>query len=241
MPLVTATFTTGGSVVITDTVEVTAISALSTAITANTVAINTTMGVIGSKTPGNVSTSLARQTVMQANMLKALNKIEGNQQLTIAALNSISASMEANTKAIAAVASSTQNIDIMATTATADQIKNNRFQQKVTNQALVDAGKPPVTVPAEEMDQVLTQTLADMKQMTTIQFAYKAVEKAQEMLTNSAKWTLQWAAETKIGKVFVDAYTDAKKAVLGLFGKDNAEKEVREAKAIVAEAESGVA
>jgi len=239
MPLVTATFTTGGSVVITDTVEVTAISTLSTAVAANTAAINLSMGALGSKTPGNASTSLARQTVMQANMLKALNKIEGNQQLTIAAINSVSAALEANTKAIGAIANHTQNIDIMATTATADQIKNNKFQQKVTNQALVDAGKPPVTVPADEMDKVLTQTLEDMKQMNAIQFTYKAVDKATEMLTNSAKWTAQWALETKVGKFFVDQYTGAKKAVLGLFSKDNADSAVRESKAIVAEAESG--
>ena len=239
MPLVTATFSTGGSVVITDGVEVAAISALTTATNLNTLAINTTMGTLGSKTPGNVAASMARQTVMQANILKALNAIESNQQLTVAALNSVSASLETNTKALASIASGVQGIEIMALTATADQIKNNKFQQKVTNQALVDAGKPPVEVPAEEMDQVLTQTLADMKQMTTIQFAYRAIDKATEMLTNSAKWTLQWSAETKVGKFFVDSYTSAKKAVLGLFGADNAKKEVREVKATIAETESG--
>jgi len=239
MPLVTATFSTGGSVVITDTVEVTAITAMTTALTANTLAINTTMGVLGSKTPGNVASSMALQVSMQANMLKALNKIEANQQSMVLALNNVSAKVEANTKAMGALASSAQSLDIMVTTATADQIRNNKFQQKVTNQALVDAGKEPVTVKDEEFKTVATQTLADMKNMTSIQLVYKTVDKVTEMLTNSLKWSGQWALETETGKFFTDQFLKAKGYITGLFSKDIAESTVRETKAVIAESSSG--
>ena len=239
MPLVTATFSTGGNVVITDTVEVAAITAMTTAIAANTLAINTTMGVLGSKTPGNVATSMAVQAGMQANILKALNKIESNQQSMVLALNGLSAKMEANTKALGAIASSMQGIDIMVTTSTADQIRNNKFQQNVTNQALVDAGKEPVTVKDEEFKTVATQALADMKSMTTIQLTYKAVDKVTEMLTNSVKWSAQWALETETGKFFTDQFLKAKGYITGLFSKDIAESTVRETKAAIAEVEAG--
>jgi hypothetical protein len=237
--LLTATFVTGGSVVVDDSVAVTAITALTSTVAANTVAINTTMGVLGSKIPGNVSSSMALQVAMQANMVKALNAIEKNQQVMITALHNVSASLEANTKAVASVASASQDIAIMTTTATADQIRNNKIMQKVTNQALIDAGKPPVVVQDDELNAVFTQTLTDMKSMTAIQFTYKAVDRATEMLTNSAKWTLQWAGETKVAKFFTDAYASAKASVLALFPKETADTVIRESKAIQAETQSG--
>jgi hypothetical protein len=237
---ITTAFPTGGSgtITITDTTAA-AVDLLTAQTLALTTAVSTTMGFAGSKTPGNVSSSMALQASMQANIVKALGAIEANQQTMITALHNISASIETNTKAVAAVASATSDIAIMATTATADQVRNNKFQQTVTNQALKDAGKPPVEIKDDELKEVLTQTLTDMKSMSTVQFTYKAVDKAQEMLTNSAKWTLQWASETKVAKFFVDAYTSAKKSVLALFPKETANSAVRDNKATIVEIESG--
>jgi hypothetical protein len=240
MPLVTATFTTGGSVIITEEFELAAITALTTAVSANTLAINTTMGPLGAAMSGNVSASMASQSAMTASIVQALGKIEANQRATIVSIDGIAAKIETNTLAIASLASSLKNIDIMATTIAADQIRNNKFQQKVTNQALVDAGKPPVEIKADEMDQVLTQTLADMKQMSSVQIVYKTVDKATEMLTEGAKWTLEWTARTEVGIFFTRKFAASQALIVGLWAPDKADQIIRDAEAKIVKLRSGV-
>ena len=237
--LLTATFVTGGSVTVDDSIAVTAITSLTSAIAANTVAINTTMGVIGASTPGNVANSTAITASKTADIVVALGKIEEMQRTIVVAIQGVQASIDTNTKAVAAIASATRDINIMAQTAVADQLKNNAFQQKVTNNALVEAGKPPVEVPAAEMKKIVSGTLEDMKNMSAIQFTYKAVDQAGTMLVDSSKWALKWSAETKVGKFFVDTYAQGEIAVVGLFSKEKSDQLQRELDAKISKAQSG--
>jgi hypothetical protein len=204
-----------------------------------TSAVSTSMGSAGSKTTGTVSNSMALQVSMQASMVLSLGAIETNQRSMILALDRISAKLESNTNALGAIGSSLKSIDVMVTTGVADQLNNNKFQQKVTNSALVQAGQLPVTVTAEETKEVVAKTLIDMKNMTTIQLSYKAVDKSIEMLKESAEWTLRWAAETEVGIFFTTKFAQGEALIVGLFSKEKAAQIIRDNEAKVAKTRAG--
>jgi len=147
MPLVTATFSTGGNVVINDAVEVALLTAIETLLIEHSVAsVNipgtpaANMAVIA----GSVNDIAALMTTMIAEQKKTNNSI-GN---LVASLSSINANL--------GTAVTTSQLSYI------EQTKQNAFLKQTQNDALQRAGLPPTQVtPGAVLAQIET-TASDM-------------------------------------------------------------------------------
>jgi hypothetical protein len=222
MPLVTATFSTGGSVVITDTVEVTAISTLSTAISANTAMIEKQFGsAAATVSPGGI-TSIASDSadslfaiygaiVKQNDILRDINTTLGK----------LANQMETSTTGMANVQYGLTKMSTIQAMAFADQTRNNKFQQKATNAALVDAGKEPIVVKPDEFTVAAKQTLTDIGSVNLqVKGANLLEEYLTEGITKGLTISQQWIAESAFGQFITSYYAEAKIQAQLLYADD---------------------
>ena len=241
MPLVTATFSTGGNVVIDDTVEVAAISALTQAVNANTLMIEKLFGPAGSQTPGSL-TACASGTVGELwfihHQIVSLNENINNLNT---ALGDISKEVSTGNRGLANI---NTNLTKQLTTqqvALVDQMKNNQFQQTATNAALADAGKGPVTVPptawVEKVKTTVTE-VGDIKAQIAVSGWVEGY--LTETITEANIELTKWVAETEIGKGVIKLWGDLKLKVKTIFAPKIAENISNRAQAAVVAAKAGL-
>jgi hypothetical protein len=112
------------------------------------------------------------------------------------------------------------------TLAYADQMRNNKFQQKATNQALVDAGKPPIKVEPEEITASAKQALDDVASINAQVALVNIVQKyAIAGITEGYKISTQWIAQSSFGQWIEKYYKEAKLTVKGLFADEKIKRE----------------
>lgn len=212
MPLVTATFSTGGNVVIDDSVAVAAITALTNAILAQNALLTANFTSAGIKTPGApvalmgvTADSVTDIASILADISTALGDLNKGAVESSSAIQKLQLGM-------ASIATQTAKNGVIAQMALTDQIKNNEFQQKTTNQALADAGKPPTVVtPAN----ILTKIQATIQDLTTFNAEASisgfVVTSIQDGFTFSYNYVTEWISGTAVSQWFVSTWTDIKK------------------------------
>lgn len=230
MPLVTATFSTGGSVVITDEVEVAAINSLTAAVTANTAMLEKLFGSAASTASVNGITAAA---INSAGGIKDIGaSINGQtkavQDLTTATTK-ISNSVEVLTRAAATIQyTMTQQLTTQQLMA-ADQIKNNQFQQVTTNAALQRANLPPTEVPRSAYLQQVTNAVQDISIVKAQTFATNLItESLTDAGTKGFTIAQAWVVESAFGKWVSSYYSEAKLQAQILFADDTAKITLRE-------------
>lgn len=231
MPLVTATFSTGGSVVITDTVEVTAIAALSTAITANTAMMEKQFGSTApTLSPGGLTAIAASQS----NQLKEIATLMQKQNDVLRDINvtlsKVAGQIETSTTGMANLQHNMTKMSTMQAMTFADQAKNNKFQQTATNAALVDAGKEPIVIKQPEFVATVKETLTDVG---LVNAQVKLVNVIEEYITDSVSKGItisqQWILQTGFGKFISSYYAEAKLQAQVLYADDKVKEELRKA------------
>lgn len=234
MPLVTVTFNTGGSVVINDEVEVTAINALTTSVNQNTAMLEKLFGPAGSKTPGSL-TACASGTVGELffihHQIVALN--ENIYQLNVA-LGDISKEVNVGNRGLANISTTMTKQLTTQQTALVDQIKNNQFQQTATNAALADSGKGPVVVPPQRFVDNVKETVQDIATVKSQLVVSGFIEGyLTETVVEANQQVLTWVAETEIGKSAINLWKDIKLKVTSIFATKKAENAGNRAQAAV--------
>lgn len=205
MALVTATFSTGGNVTITDAVEVTAINALTTILTNN-------LSPMGLKTPGTpVSTlyvcasSLNDMSSQMVDLVAQTKEINANLQVLIQAVNSMGSAIQLQTTT--------------AQLAYIDQVKNNSFNQKTTNAALERANLPPTVVTTGDLQNMVTSTVTDVAnlnlQSQVVSATNYGIAAAQGYAIEQSKWLIQKAW---VGSGAAGLWDSVKKGWNKLFG-----------------------
>lgn len=228
MPLVTATFSTGGSVVINEEVELAAITALTTAVTANTTVLEKNIGPaslanIGSL--GHQTSLIASNTALmvsrQAEIDKSLQKLIGTLGALQNQLGTVTTGMAHSVQLQARQLTTTQ---LMA----ADQIKNNQFQQLSTNTALKESGKDPIVV---EPSALIEQIRSAVQDVSTIQLQTAATSYVADAVTGTIgvayKTSIEWAAQSSFGKWLSGVWLDVEANTKAIFS-DKTAKEIRD-------------
>jgi len=231
MPLVTATFSTGGSVVINDTVEVAAIEALTAAITAQNTLLTANLTPAGIATPGTpVAIWSAQQDALQMmqEMLEELN--DRMAEMSIQQTN-IEKRMEDQTKGMATMVHLAAEQTTTAQMAYLDQVKNNQFQQQTTNAALAEVGKPPTVVTPQSILAKIQANVQDITVLKAEQAATNAVfTKISEAITAAYTTAEAWYLSSAIGTFITKAWGDLKAKVKSLFGIQEAKKVTNKAR-----------
>ena len=100
---------------------------------------------------------------------------------------------------------------VIQTMSFAAQVDNNKFQQKATNAALKEAGKPEIKV---EPDELVAETLKMVQTVGTINTQVSATSLVLDTVTSylSKGLTLaqSWVAQSAFGKFVTDYYAIAK-------------------------------
>jgi len=231
MPLVTATFSTGGSVVITDTVEVTAITALSTAITANTAMLEKQFGSTApTASPGGLTAISADAADSLFCIFQLISKQNDILRDINMSLGKIAGSVETSTTGMANIQHTLTRSATIQAMQFADQSRNNKFQQTATNAALVEAGKDPIVIPPADMKQVAVQALNDV---SIINAQAKLVNIAEEYVTEGITKGLaisqQWIAQTGFGQFITSYYAQAKIEAQLLYADDKTKETLQAA------------
>lgn len=168
MPLVTATFSTGGNVVIDDS----AIEALITAQNTLLTTLSTELALITGYTK-SAAGSHATSNNQQDTILTLLRNI--NVTLAQSALQT--------STALAAIQSVLQQQVITQELIAADQIKNNLFQQTTVNTSRTDAGLTAIDPPNQALSSQITNGLRDAG---TMQAQIAASAMAETLISNAA-------------------------------------------------------
>ena len=224
MPLVTATFSTGGNVVITDAVEVAAIEAL----TAQLILLNTAIGPVGGATPGTALGIASATQGTLSNILDQLVSIDDRFKAMETQIGDMNGQLEKSRTGLASISTHMGQQATVQKLAYLDQTKHNEFQQQTTNASLKDAGKPPTIVtPAAFVTKVQTtlQEITVIDAQTTIitsitEYAGTAINTAYEV-------SVAWAVQTEIGGWIAKQYLRAKTAINSLFTVEKAQEVVR--------------
>jgi uncharacterized coiled-coil protein SlyX len=110
-----------------------------------------------------------------------------------------------------------------------DQADNNQFQQKATNQALVDAGKPPIKVEPAEFEASTKKTIVAIG---TINSQVAATNIIQEYvtgaLTKGFAISQQWIAQTAFGKFVTDYYAVGKLKTQLIYADEKAKLKIQD-------------
>lgn len=234
--LLQATFVNGGSVTVDDSIAVTAISTLSSAVTANTAQltlVNTNLigllGTTASKTyPGGLTAVAAAQEVQLKEINVAITKQTEAMEKLITAVNKIANSIDTSTTGMANIQHTLTKQVTTQQMVAADTIKNNKFTQATTNAALVDAGKPPTVVKPDDMKASVLSAVQDISLINAQSQGAALIETAvTESVTQGFKISTEWLAQTAFGKWVTDNYAIAKLQTKILFADEKTERELR--------------
>lgn len=130
---------------------------------------------------GGINSSLADLVVIMSNVNDQLIKL--NEGMT----NSTTAQAKITT-GLASISGNIAQQTTIQKMQLADQLKNNEFQQKTTNQALKDVGKPPTVVSPSEL---LAKAEGAIKDVTNINIQMKAAQLFEQTITDGFNycWT----------------------------------------------------
>lgn len=223
MPLVTATFSTGGNVIIDDTTEVVAINALTTAVTANTAMLEKLFGPAGSQLPGGITASAAGATAELLYIYTEMTNLSKSVRELNVAVGDISKEINISNRGLANINTNMTKQLTTQQVALVDQMKNNQFQQVATNAALADAGKDAVVIPQQnwvDKVKVTVQDVGDLKSQVAVAGWVEGY--LTETVTEANTELLKWAAETEIGKGAIKLWGDLKAKVKGIFASAEA-------------------
>lgn len=201
---------------------------------ANVAMVTSTFGVAAAKIPGTIPAVLSAQSGHQLSILKAIGE-------QTKAINNLSLSVGKVAQGTESVVTAAANIQYTlsqqlttAQFAAADQIKNNKFQQKTTNASLERAGLPPTEVKAEDMKDAVKQGFEDISviraQSTIISYGTATLTEAA---TEGLKISQAWVAQTAFGKFLTSYTTEAKISAQLIFAEGEAKQKLEEALAAV--------
>jgi len=228
MPLVTASFSTGGNVVIDDTTEVAQLAALISALTANTALLEKNIGPAGLEIPGTlicelslIASNTSLMVKRQAEIDKSLQKLIGTLGALQNQLGTVTTGMAHSVQLQAQQLTTTQ---LMA----ADQIKNNKFQQLNTNAALEGSGQNPIVV---EPQALIDQIKNSVQDISTIQAQTAATAYVSNAVTGTVgaayKTSIEWAAQSSFGKWVSGVWLDVEANTKAIFS-DKTAKEIKD-------------
>lgn len=123
---------------------------------------------------GGINSSLADLVVIMGNVNDQLIKL--NEGMT----NSTTASSKLST-GLASISGNIAQQTTIQKMQLADQLKNNEFQQKTTNQALADVGKPPTVVSPQDL---ASKAEAAIRDVTNINIQMKAAQLFEQTITD---------------------------------------------------------
>jgi hypothetical protein len=242
MPLVTATFTTGGSVVITEEVEVAAIALLNTNLAAlNALLISTlTPAPDGVAVPGSIaqSANLSYQTLVDVST--HLGQINGNLEKLQLAVGKTNTELEKLNKAAGISNSHANKATVVAELAFIDQNDKNNFDKKVVNATLEKAGEPPIKNDPVDIQADVQKKVSDITNLNAAMAATGAIiEGAQIAITEGFKLATEIVLDTAVGKKLVEYYYEGEIAVVSVFSKQKADRLLRENKNRINMAKTG--
>ena len=110
-----------------------------------------------------------------------------------------------------------------------DQARNNKFQQNATNQALIDAGKPPIEVKQEEFLASTKQSLTDVGALNAQVAATNIIQEyVVSGITKGYAISQQWIAQTAFGKFVQDYFAIAKIQTQLLYADEKTARELND-------------
>jgi hypothetical protein len=225
MPLVTATFTTGGNVIIDEAFELAVLESLVLQLTA----LNAAIGVPGGVVPG---TALAIASATQgtlANIYAQLQSMDNRLKEVSGQVTDLNGQMEKSRTGLAKISTHIGEQSVVQKMALLDQVKHNEFQQQTTNASLKDAGKPPTVVTPTAFVAKVESTLKDLTTInaqTTI--VNTVTEYSTSTLTKAYEESLSWAAQTEIGGWIIKQWAKAKLAITQLFAAEKVKETARD-------------
>ncbi len=212
MPLVTATFSTGGNVTINDTVEVAAINALTAA-----------LNEFSRLSVNQVGTPAANLAVMAS----SLNDISSMLSTMLKQQKAINQSLGLITASMSNLSNNVSSGVTTAQMAYIDQVKANEFDQQQANAALERAGIPPLKVPPGDFVEKAKANIVDVAnlnvQQDAINLVQSGINRAQDLTLQSVTWLIEkgWsltpgpqlleAIQEKLG--LLDAKSKSKQAI----------------------------
>lgn len=220
--LLTATFVTGGSVTVDDSIAVTAIGTLTTAIGANTAMLEKQFGSTAAVSSVGGLTSIASA---QASSLKLILETLQKQNDILRDINlslgKVAGQSGTGTTGLANIQHTLIEQKTLNAMAFADQQRNNLFQQAATNQALVDAGKPPIVVEPAKITTATKQTLTDVGTINAqIGLTTLIQEYITESITKGLAISQEWIAQTAFAQFILSYYAEAKVKAQLLYADD---------------------
>jgi len=198
------------------------------AIAAQTLALEGLFGPTAAATPGLtqiVSGQAKSIELMNEKLSKIADKFE-SLETAISSINKGQADMLTALANIHYVSIETKTIQTMAFI---DQANNNQFQQKATNQALMEAGKPPIVVEPEEFE---ASTKKSVVAIGTINAQVAGTNIVQEYvtgaLTKGFAISQQWIAQTAFGKFVTDYYAIGKLQTQLLYADEKTARKIKD-------------
>lgn len=229
--LLTATFVQGGSVVVDDSVAVTAITALTSAITAQTTLLTTNFTSAGLVVPGSPVAIASAQADTLDQIYGILQDMHDRMEEMSIQQTNLEKRMEDQTKGMATMVHFAAEQTCTAQMAYIAQVKNYEFTEKTTNDALAAVGKPPTVVTPQA---ILTKIKANIQDVSIV--------KAEQSITNmvfdyinttisSAYLTAEsWYLSSAVGTFITEKWGLLKLKVKALFGIEEAKKPVAAAR-----------
>jgi hypothetical protein len=210
--LVTATVPPGGTVLIDDTADVAAITALTSGIALQTAMIEKQFGTLWpTASPGGLSAQAAITASNTGVMLSKFDDLKTQLEALTTAVGSVSNQQERVLTALANIQWNMTKSNTIQAMAYSDQVRNNKFQQKATNQALADAGKDPIVVKEDEFITAAKQSLTDTASVNAQVAATSVVQDfVTESLTKGIEISQQWILQSAFGKWIASYYAEAK-------------------------------
>lgn len=227
MPLVTATFSTGGAVVIDEAFELVAIEEL-------TLTLDVLIAQLGLSTvPG---------TLLAANAVSAasLNDISSLMSSMLEQQKLINQNLGIITSALTGVSTNIGNGVTTAQLSYLDQAKNNQFNQQTTNDALARAELPPTEVKEGDLQKKVVSTFGDIAnfqlQSQVALGTQAGLSYVQGQITSGTTWLMSTAWTTVGGPTLVAKI----KKLFGMADPNKAKTTLAEANAVVRNKLTGV-
>lgn len=206
-----------------------AATAITAAISGHAATMNLTLGANSTNFPDSLP-SVAQASASNLGYIHSAIQAQTEQivNLTVA-VGKISNSLDILTKAAGTMAyTSIQSLNTQQL-AYADQVKNNKFNQKTTNAALERANLPPTEVQPEEFKKEVADRVVDLG---TIKAQNAAVDVIQSTVTEYTKagfeMATKWVAESAFGKWVQDYYAEAKVQVQLLYADEKTKAKLEE-------------
>jgi hypothetical protein len=203
---------------------------------------DTTAAAIGFQTTeleklfGSAAVSAGGLTSIVSGQAKSIKDINDKLSTLIGKFSSLETAVVNINKGQADILTALANMHYVAietktiqTMAFIDQAENNQFQQKATNQALVDAGKPPIVVEPAEFE---ASTKKSVVAIGTLNAQVAGTNIVQDYvtgaLTKGIAISQNWIAQTAVGKFVTDYYAIGKLKTQLIFADETAKLKIQD-------------